>query len=88
MIFVGSRYETADVEYVLDPTTGQTHPTVFRKPAASRLSSMYVWRSGDRLDILAQERYGSPDDWWRIMDANPGIVDPYRLRPGMLIRLP
>lgn len=88
MIFVGSRYESADIEYVLDPATGETHPTVFRQHFVPPADSVYIWRSGDRLDILAHAQYGDASLWWRIMDANPALVDPYRIRPGARLRMP
>jgi nucleoid-associated protein YgaU len=31
--------------------------------------------AGDRLDLLAQEYYGDARAWWRILDANPQLLD-------------
>ena len=31
----------------------------------------YVWRAGDRLDLVANYYYGDPRMWWLILDANP-----------------
>jgi len=35
----------------------------------------YVWRAGDRLDLVANYYYGDPRKWWLILDANPEIID-------------
>lgn len=88
MIFVNSRYETAPVSYVLDPKARETRPTVMRPYRPLRSEKFYIWRSGDRIDILAQQRYGKADLWWQIMDANPGIIDPNSIRPGTVLRVP
>lgn len=88
MIFVGSRYENSPVSYVLDPRAQETRPTVLRPYRRRRAEKFYIWRSGDRMDILSQQRYGRPDRWWQIMDANPGIIDPNSIRPGTVLRVP
>lgn len=88
MILLGSRYENADIDYILDPRTSETRPTVFRPYLAEATSYVHVWNSGDRLDIIANQKYGDPGSWWRIMDANPSIIDPSQLRPGMVLRIP
>ena len=40
-----------------------------------------------RPDLLSFEAYGTPDFWWRIMEAN-GIMDIYEFEAGINIRLP
>lgn len=88
MIFVNSRYASSDVTYVLDPKFAETRPTVMRAYRMEATASLYVWKSGDRMDILANNQYGSPALWWRIMDANPGIIDANSIRPGTILRIP
>lgn len=88
MILINSRYASSDVTYVLDPKSAETRPTVMRPYKIEFTNNFYVWRSGDRMDILANRKYGSPGEWWRIMDANPGIIDPNSIRPGTLLRIP
>lgn len=40
-----------------------------------------------RPDLLSFEAYGTPDFWWRIMEAN-GIMDIFDFKAGINIRLP
>ena len=47
----------------------------------------YTVRDGDRMDLIAQREYGSTRYWTAIARANP-LLDPNRLRPGRVIRLP
>lgn len=88
MIYIGSRYEDGTVSYVLDPKSQETRPTVLRGYQSRTASRVHRWRAGDRIDILAFQIYGSADDWWKIMDANPGILDPNSIRAGTVVRLP
>jgi len=55
---------------------------------------MPVWREvvvreGDRLDLLAYRNLGSPEQYWRIADANDAM-DPEELlaEPGHRLRIP
>ena len=34
----------------------------------------YTVKEGDRLDLLSQYFYKDSRKWWRILDANPGIL--------------
>jgi nucleoid-associated protein YgaU len=43
--------------------------------------------SGENLQALATDAYGSPQSWRNLAEAN-GIDDPLRVRPGSLIYLP
>jgi hypothetical protein len=38
----------------------------------------HVVGSGERPDLLAQQYFGDPSQWWRIADANPAL-DPREL---------
>lgn len=40
-----------------------------------------------RPDLVSYDAYGTPDFWWKIMEAN-GIIDIYHFRAGLNIRLP
>lgn len=44
--------------------------------------------AGDRLDLLAARYFGSPFEYWRIVDANPGLVPEELLEPGLTITIP
>jgi hypothetical protein len=40
---------------------------------------LHTIAEGDRLDQLATRYYRQPRNWWRICDANPGILSPQEL---------
>lgn len=42
----------------------------------------------DRLDLLANDYYGSVDDYWIIMAANDIPRDTIFLKPGIQLRIP
>lgn len=89
MIYLGSRYEDADIQYVLDKRLGSTRATVFRASVEPEEGGQYWWwRQEDRIDTLAAQYYDSPNQWWRIMDANPELLDPLNISVGTKIRIP
>lgn len=48
----------------------------------------YVWKDGDRVDALSTKYLGDPSAWWRIMDINPEITDPWNIPVGSVVRVP
>jgi hypothetical protein len=40
-----------------------------------------------RPDLVSQDFYGFPDNWWRILEAN-GMIDVWQFKAGMTIMLP
>lgn len=40
-----------------------------------------------RPDLVSQDFYGFPDNWWRILEAN-GMMDIYDFKAGKTIMLP
>lgn len=59
-------------------------------PAAQTFTYVYHMLNGtDRLDLLANQYYGSPDLWWQIARANPDLgIDWTFLPAGLVIRVP
>ncbi len=52
-------------------------------------SKWYTVRSGDSLSKIAQDVYGSPNEYNRIFEANqPMLSDPNRIYPGQVLRIP
>ncbi len=47
----------------------------------------HVVRSGELMQTIAKQYYGSIDEWAVIAKANPS-VDPQKLKPGMVLRIP
>lgn len=66
-----------------------TYPVIIRTTVVqSTVSKAYVWRQGDRWDLVA-ERLGIPKtDWWVLLDANPQIEFPLALAPGDVVNIP
>lgn len=44
-------------------------------------------RTENRLDIIAAEHYGFPNYWWIVAHAN-GIIDPFNVPYGTVLRIP
>jgi nucleoid-associated protein YgaU len=59
-----------------------------RVPPPSRPSLSHRVEAGDRLDLLAARYFGSPFEYWRIVDANPGLVPEDLLDPGITLIIP
>ncbi|WP_199507795.1 MULTISPECIES: peptidoglycan-binding protein LysM [unclassified Psychrobacter] len=52
-------------------------------------STMYTVKSGDSLSKIAQDVYGSSDDYMKIFEANkPMLSDPNKIYPGQVLRIP
>ena len=92
MIYLTSRYAESDVSYILDSRTGIAQATVLRtipeQDDTAQYGTVYYWREGDRLDYLSYSLYGTSLEWWRILDANPEILNPSQIAPGTALRIP
>ena len=44
-------------------------------------------REVNRLDIISEDYYGTPDYWWVIALAN-NMIDPFIVNEGVMLRLP
>lgn len=89
MIFPGSRYENADVDFIQITATefGQSVIPANVNPLGV-LFQRYVTREGDRYDTLAAKLWADPMKWWVIADMNPQVLFPGNIPPGTVIRLP
>jgi hypothetical protein len=89
MIYTDSRYATGTIIKAQDARTGTYRLGVYRNfPNVKFSFYYYTWVAGDRIDIVAHHLLGSPVYWWKIMDANPEIVDPFSIPIGTTIRIP
>lgn len=89
MFFRGSRYLRVR-EYTVRDDRGR-EVSVKRTRRRQELDGDFVYqvKSGDRLDLLAQKFYRTPRKWWRICDANPGLLYPDDLlEPGLELVIP
>lgn len=52
-------------------------------------STMYTVKSGDSLSKIAQNVYGSANDYMKIFEANkPMLSEPDKIYPGQVLRIP
>lgn len=89
MIFEGSRYDREPV--VRAPTTeGVSYPALYPRfvPNPSFVARSYRTVTGDRLDVLASQAYGSAELWWVLARANPDVFYPEDIAPGTIILVP
>ena len=89
MFFSESRYLKVK-EYTVQDTRGRNVSVKRTRPTLNLTGSFqYTVKSGDRLDLLAQQFYRSPRKWWLICDANPDLMYPDDLlTPGRVLIIP
>jgi hypothetical protein len=85
-----SRYFDGPSQQLAHKNTGTYNWTVYRAfPGAVQIKYIdYTWVAGDRMDYLAAVYLGDSRLWWRIMDINPTIEDPFNIPYGTVIRIP
>jgi hypothetical protein len=89
MIYTDSRYATGSVGYKNDSRLNKNQLSVYRTfPQVTYRFLTYTWTSEDRIDIVSSEFLGSPNLWWKIMDINPEIANPFNIAPGTVLRIP
>jgi hypothetical protein len=89
MIYTDSRYATGTVIKAQDARNETYRLGVYRNfPNAKFSFYYYTWVVGDRIDIVSNHLLGSPTFWWKIMDANPELIDPFSIPVGTTIRIP
>jgi hypothetical protein len=89
MIYSDSRYAKGKVIKAEDPRNGTYRLGVYRTfPSARAQFYWYSWVQGDRIDIVASRLLGNPAFWWKIMDFNPEILDPFSIPIGTQLRIP
>lgn len=90
MIVRGSRYEYADVVYTQPNPSGDSYATLmYHFDVLGTLTyTEYVWKSGDRLDLVAGATYSRAASWWMILEHNPEIEDPLNIPAGTILRIP
>lgn len=87
-VFLNSRYANGPLAQV---RAGETYTTtVFRRfPGVQYVVYIdYTWKDGDQIDSFAHALFGDSSLWWKIMDANPEVLDPFNIAPGTILRVP
>jgi nucleoid-associated protein YgaU len=49
---------------------------------------MYTWQESDRIELVAYRFFKTPAVWWKIMDYNPEIGNPFDIPVGTVLRIP
>lgn len=86
----------ADSRYANHMTTlvtgrdGVTRETILPKTRGAQSFTVtdYVWREGDRLDLISARQFGDDTMGWVIAQANPEILDWLQVQPGTIVRVP
>lgn len=87
MIYVDSRYANGNV-ISIETNSGPSIAVLREFPQDSSRFYGYVWKEKDRIDLVSTSLLGSPSLWWRIMDFNPEIINPFSIPVGAVLRIP
>jgi LysM domain len=90
MIRRSSRYYDGPLYQAAHKYTNVYNIVVDRKWPKSTLVRYieHTWAYGDSLAILANKYLKDPTLWWKILEANPNIMDPFAIPTGSVIRIP
>lgn len=89
MIYLDSRYSDGTLFLAQEPKSGDYMLSVFRTfPAYSMAFYWYEVTENDRIENIAANKLGNPNLWWKIMDINPEVLNPFTLTPGLQLRIP
>jgi nucleoid-associated protein YgaU len=48
----------------------------------------YTWQDGDNYGALAERYLRNAKYWWKILEVNPMLTDPFSITPGIRITMP
>jgi hypothetical protein len=89
MIFSDSRYASANVYKAYNSKVAANSVVVARRfPRERSAFFYYTWKEGDRIEGVAASVLNEPNLWWRIMDFNPEIANPFSIPIGSVLRIP
>lgn len=90
MISEVSRYSTGYYGQITDPRTLDTNTYLFRRQNSVGEKSYYeyIFKQGDRIDMLSHVFLNDAKYWYLIMDLNPNIIDPFNIAPGTVVKIP
>ena len=89
MIFNDSRYATGNLKRVINGKNTRPDLAVYRVfPSSIARFYLYEWTERDRVDYVAAKTLGSSNMWWKIMDYNPEIINPFAIPVGTMVRIP
>jgi hypothetical protein len=84
-----SRYSRGTITRLQD-SSGNYNLSVLRSiPATANIGfKLYIWKQGDRPDLVAFRLLGDSRLWWSIFDINSEIIYPLLIEPGTIVRIP
>ena len=89
MIYLDSRYADGVLFMAQEPKSEEYMLSVFRTfPSYSVEFYYYEVTENDRIENIAANTLGNPNLWWKIMDINPDVLNPFELTPGLQLRIP
>jgi len=89
MIYSDSRYIDGSLPVVYREYSGNYEQAVYRLwPSYSSEYAWYTVNEVDRIEGIAAYFLGSPELWWKIMDINPEVLNPFEIPAGTQLRIP
>lgn len=89
MIYTDSRYVTGTFSKAFSAKRESYYLSVLREfPTDQSNFYYYEWRERDRIEAVAARLMGDSNLWWRIMDYNPELLDPFNIPVASVIRIP
>lgn len=89
MIYTDSRYANGNLFLAYTNALQDYSVTVFRNFPSERADYfLYTWKENDRIDMVAKGFLGTAGTWWKVMDFNPEILNPFDIPVGTVIRIP
>ena len=89
MIYSDSRYIDGTLQVVYREYSGNHEQAVYRTWPSYTID--YLWYTVtdiDRIEGIAARFLGNPELWWKIMDVNPEILNPFEIPAGTALRIP
>ena len=89
MIYLDSRYADGPLFYGYHTYKDEFALTVFRTWSSSQ-SKYFIYEVTeiDRIEHIAANTLGNPALWWKIMDINPEVINPFEIPIGTQLRIP
>ena len=88
-IYLDSRYVDGTLFKGKDARTNTYVNTVYRNwPNYGKKTFLYEVTEVDRIENISVKFLGNATFWWKIMDLNPEVLDPFNIAPGTLLRIP
>jgi nucleoid-associated protein YgaU len=89
VIYSDSRYADGSIVKLYDVRRADYEVTVLRNfPEQSGGFRYYTWVEGDRIELIAHRTLGNANNWSRIMDFNPEVIDAFSIPVGTVLRIP